>query len=75
MPEGGARTVLIVDNDSGMRCLLESAVSRMGYRSVAAEGVTRAIDMIEQGVDAVLLDLPGLCSECHTGRRADREVW
>ena len=57
------KTILVVDDDPVERRLLETAVNRMGYRSVLAEDGETALRTLErERCDAVLLDLvmPGL---------------
>ena len=51
------KTVLIVDNDEEMRNVMGTVVLKMGHRALAVGRATRAVPIIEKGVDAVLLDL------------------
>jgi len=58
---GGA--VLVVDDDPGIRQLLEDAVVEQGYKAVAVESGERALEELErQRFDLIFLDLmlPGL---------------
>jgi len=55
------QTVLIVDDDSTQRRLLEAVIGRQGHRTVTATGGAEALALLTgpkaQGVDLVLLDL------------------
>jgi len=57
---GGTESILIVDDEDGLRKLLETAFSRKGYRTISACDGLEAIDFISNpqcAIDAVLLDL------------------
>ena len=76
MPDEPTKTVLIVDNDPGVRDVMRKVVEKMGYESVEVERATRAVKYImESKVDAILLDLhmPGPHGEdllAHLKRRS-----
>jgi CheY-like chemotaxis protein len=57
---GGTETVLIVDDEAALRQLLETSLSRKGYKVATARDGLEAIDMLGRGenkFDVVLLDL------------------
>src|SRR5437870_13645833 len=56
-------TLLIADDDPGLRQSLERTLTREGYRVILASGVNAALERLQAGgVDLVLTDLkmPGL---------------
>lgn len=58
MPQEPTKTVLIVDNDSGVRDLMSKVVEKMGYEPVCVDRAIRAAQYIMGNkVDAILLDL------------------
>ena len=58
MPQEPTKTVLIVDNDSGVRDLMSKVVEKMGYEPVCVDRAIRAAQYIMGNkVDSILLDL------------------
>jgi two-component system, OmpR family, response regulator len=64
-------TILVADDSDSLRSLLESILSREGYRVVEAEDGTGALRVFsEEQVDAVLLDVRlGVDDGVELGRR------
>jgi len=57
---GGTESILIVDDEDGLRKLLETAFARKGYRTICACDGLEALDFISNpqcAIDAALLDL------------------
>lgn len=52
-----SRTILVVDDDSATRRMLELLLTSQGYEVATAPDGMRAIDRIKEGVDLVLLDV------------------
>ncbi len=56
-----AHTVLIVDDDPTQRRLMEGVISRLGYKTVAAENGGQAVDLLQSGegqnISMMMLDL------------------
>ena len=64
----GHETILVVDDDAGLRHLAKSGLQQRGYDVVLAESGDRALELLRgdaRAVDLVLLDLamPGLPGE------------
>lgn len=65
VPLGSGETVLVVDDEAGMRRVVRSLLERYGYRVLTADNAARAIEVLERGepeVRLVITDLmmPGL---------------
>jgi PAS domain S-box-containing protein len=64
-PRGGTETILLVEDEAGLRALMARTLSRSGYRVLNAANVTEAIDIAERRatpIDLLLTDvvMPGL---------------
>jgi len=57
MSQERQKTILIVDNDKEMRDVMRKVVEKMGHQVLTVERATRAVPFIEEGIDAILLDL------------------
>ena len=64
-PVGGSSTILVVDDDYGVRSSMEKVLRRAGYRVLVAEGATDAVELVRQhgaDISLVILDvmMPGM---------------
>jgi signal transduction histidine kinase/ActR/RegA family two-component response regulator/phage gpG-like protein len=63
-PVGGSEQILLVDDDDGVRAVLEAALARRGYRVQSSAGAGQALQWFEDGLrpDLVLSDIrmPGM---------------
>jgi DNA-binding NtrC family response regulator len=73
-----ARSVLIVDDDPVQRRLVQAAISKFGYETVAVDGGEPALKALERsgGISVVLLDLmmPGVDGLEVLKRMREREI-
>lgn len=73
-----ARSVLIVDDDPVQRRLVQAAISKFGYETVAVDGGEPALAELERsgGISVVLLDLmmPGVDGLEVLKRMREREI-
>lgn len=65
IPEGGNETILVVDDEEGVREVLARGLQEKGYRLVEASSAAQALEILEGGaenIDLVVTDLamPGM---------------
>jgi DNA-binding NtrC family response regulator len=59
-PVDTKKTALVIDDDELIRAMINSMLTRMGYRVIPAENGTKALEIAEicdTGIDVVLMDL------------------
>jgi len=59
-PDGGKETLLVVEDDPAVRCLVESVLKAFGYTVLMAESGEEAIELFEkhrQRIDLALIDV------------------
>jgi signal transduction histidine kinase len=65
IPEGGSETILLVDDEEGVREVLARGLQEKGYRLIEARSATQALEILQQRageIDLVVTDLamPGM---------------
>ena len=75
--EGGSETILVVEDDDGVRAAVVDMLTDLGYRVASANGALQALEFLESGarVDLLFTDvvMPGSIGSRELARRA-REI-
>jgi len=75
--EGGSETILVVEDDDGVRAAVVDMLTDLGYRVASANGALQALEFLESGarVDLLFTDvvMPGSIGSREMARRA-REI-
>jgi signal transduction histidine kinase len=73
--EGGSETILVVEDDDGVRAAVTDLLTDLGYRVASANGAQQALEFLENGgtrVDLLFTDvvMPGTIGSPELARRA-----
>jgi signal transduction histidine kinase/DNA-binding response OmpR family regulator len=72
--EGGSETILVVEDDDGVRAAVADMLGDLGYRVASASGALQALEFLESGthVDLLFTDvvMPGTMGSRELARRA-----
>lgn len=73
-PKGGSETILVVEDDAGVRATVVDTLSALGYRVRSAENALRALDILQAGevIDLLFTDvvMPGALRSTELVRQA-----
>jgi PAS domain S-box-containing protein len=73
-PRGGSETILVVEDDDGVRQMTAEALTSFGYRVLTAAGPTPALQLFAQHKEAVDLLLTDMVMPEMTGRELSARI-
>ncbi|MDD2365695.1 MAG: response regulator [Desulfuromonadaceae bacterium] len=73
-PKGGSETIMVVEDDSAVRKVVELILVNAGYKVVSAEDGCEAVEIFKNSVGMIKLVLMDLIMPCKSGIQAYKEI-